>query len=505
VSAYTVPLFLRGEVIDDDLVTFATRGGDSFEAPDATKYVNRLPLASPMAMADLYDITFDEILDVLEALGQALDFESNRHLQEAYEAGLVASALPESLLRNSFTMLPPLFARETVREIAESQVGIDYLEGWVPRRLRDGREIRVRAFGSRALHIPAGNGGLVSAVTILRSLITRSDTIIKAPSNDPLTAMAIARTLCDVAPDHPLTHHLAVGYWKGGDVAIEEALYKPEHIEKIVAWGGLASVKHVTRYIQPGLELIALDPKRSATIIGPEAFESEETLHDVAARAACDVGMANQEACTSARVIYVLSGTDADGLARANRLGELIYEEMLRLPSMISTMPKVVDRDLLEHVDASRLLDDWYRVIGGENGEGAIIVSQIDEPVDYSARLSGRIANVVPVDDVEKVTDAVNAYTQTIGIYPESLKRELRDRLPLFGAQRLTSLGYACNVSVAMPQDAIEPIRRMCKWIVDEQCDTDQVLPLWTIADSAPASPISSLGTEERRGSSAAS
>jgi hypothetical protein len=186
-------------------------------------------------------------------------------------------------------------------------------------------------------------------------------------------------------------------------------------------------------------------------------------------------------------VIYVLSGTDDPGLAHANRLGELIYEAMLQLPPAISTKPKIVNRELLEHVDASRLLDDWYRVIGGEDGEGAVIVSQIDEPVDYSAMLSGRVANVVPVDGIEKVTDAVNAYTQTIGIYPESLKRELRDRLPLFGAQRLTSLGYACSVSVAMPQDAIEPIRRMCKWIVDEQCETDRVLPMWRISDPAPA------------------
>jgi hypothetical protein len=92
--------------------------------------------------------------------------------------------------------------------------------------------------------------------------------------------------------------------------------------------------------------------------------------------------------------------------------------------------------------------------------------------------LSGRTVNLVPVDDLKRVTDAVNSYTQTVGIYPESLKRELRDVLPLFGAQRLTSLGHAGNVTVAMPQDAIEPVRRMCKWIVEEECE-GLVTPLW--------------------------
>jgi hypothetical protein len=482
VIAYTVPLFLRGRVISDDLVTFGTRKGVAqFQAPDMTKYVAGLPLHSPAEMTDLYRLSFDEILDLLEALGNALDFDTNIHLQEAYEASLVANVLPAEMLKNSYRILRPLFSRDNVTEIADSQVGLDYLNGWVPHTLRDGREQRVRAFGSRTLHIPAGNGGLVSAVTILRSVITRSDVIIKAPSNDPLTAIAIARTLADVAPDHPITKHLVVGYWKGGDPAVEEALYQPHHIEKIVAWGGLASVKHITRYIQPGLELIALDPKRSATIIGAEAFADEATMRDVARRAATDIGVANQEGCANARVIYVLSGTDADGLAKANRLGELIYRELVSLPAVVSTPPLYPNRELLDHLEASRMTEDFYRVIGGEQREGAIVVSQFDEAVDYSPLLSGRVANLVPVDDIDKVTAAVNSYTQTVGIYPESLKRRLRDTLPLFGAQRLTSLGYACNVSIASPQDAIEPIRRMCKWIVDEECDTATVMPLWQL------------------------
>jgi hypothetical protein len=479
-SSYRVPAFLRGEVIETNWVPFGGRSkGGAFDAPDPMKIVERLPLATPMALADLQAVPFEEILDVLEALGRALDIEKNRHVQQAYEAGLVASSYPASILRNSYVTLPTVFRREVVREIAEQRIGVAYLEGWVERHLTDGRELRVRAFGARALHIPAGNGGLVSAATIIRNAITRSDAIVKIPSNDPLTALAIARTLAEVAPGHPLTRHLAVAYWKGGDTAIEEQLYRPEKVEKIVAWGGFASVKHVTRYLQPGLELIALDPKRSATIIGPEAFESEETLREVALRAACDIGVANQEGCASARVIYVLCGSDGAGLAKANRLGEAIYEALVALPGHISTPPVRFDRELRDHLNASRLSDDWYRVIGGERDEGAIVVSQIDEAVDYAPLLSGRVANLVPVDSIEKVTGAVTAYTQTVGVYPERLKHEIRDLLPLFGAQRLTSLGYACNVSLAMPQDAIEPLRRMAKWIVEESCDPERVSPMW--------------------------
>jgi len=39
----------------------------------------------------------------------------------------------------------------------------------------------------------------------------------------------------------------------------------------------------------------------------------------------------------------------------------------------------------------------------------------------------------------------------------------------------------ASALAIAMPQDAIEPIRRMCKWIVEEECDPAVVMPLWRL------------------------
>jgi len=98
--------------------------------------------------------------------------------------------------------------------------------------------------------------------------------------------------------------------------------------------------------------------------------------------------------------------------------------------------------------------------------------------------LSCRVANLVPVDHIEAVTAAVNAYTQTVGIYPESLKRRLRDTLPLFGAQRPRLSVMPATSRRRMPQDAIEPVRRMCKWIVDETCDPAVVPPMWRSLDA---------------------
>ncbi len=469
------PVFVRGRVLSSNLVSHPGRAGGRFHAPDPIAFAGELPLADPNGLRDLYALSFDEIVDYLAELGQHLQLDDNAHLQEALACSEAWADMTAPLLRASFEQLPSLFAAPTVREIAEQSVGIAYLEGWVAKRMQDGRTVSIRAMGSRAVHIVAGNSPLIAAMSIIRNAITRSDAIIKTPSNDPLTTLAIARTMAEMAPDHPLTRHLCVAYWKGGDTQIEERLYDPRHVEKIIAWGGFASVTHVIRYIRPGLELISLDPKRSATIIGREAFASDATLIEVARRTAIDVGALNQLGCVNARVVYVASGTDGPGLARANAFGSAVYEQLQRLPEWLSTPAKRFDPELRASIEGLRSNREWYRICGGRDGEGAVIVSQLDEPVEFHRSLSGRVANIVPIDEPLDVLPRINASTQTIGVYPESLKLALRELVSLFGAQRLVSLGYAANPHAAIPQDAIEPIRRMVKWIVDESCDPLEV------------------------------
>ena len=480
IRQYKSGIVIRGNYITDNLVSFGGREeGVEFFSPDPHKYVEQFPLGDPTRLADLYELSLDEILDYLVELGGRLEFDRNPYLQEAFEAACLTSADTPPLIKTAYRSVSQVFSRKIIVEALEHNIGIDCLEGWRKIKLLDGREIAIRAFGARGLHIIAGNSPVIAAMTIMRNAVLRSDAIIKNPSNDPFTALAIARTMIDMAPDHPVTKHLTVAYWKGGDESIERQLYQPRHIEKIVAWGGLASVKHVTKFVQPGLELVTLDPKQSVSIIGPEAFQDDATRHDVACRLATDIGAFNQNGCVSARVIYVLSGTDRKGIAALNEFGQDVYNALMALPSAISTKAKVMDSDLRQRLNTARLNDEWYNVIGGKNDEGAVIVSQIPERVEFAPQLTCRVANLVPVDSLKEVLRVVDGLTQTVGVYPDSLKSALRDKLPLYGAQRLTSLGYACVTTMSGPWDAIEPMRRLCKWIIDETCDPAQIAPLW--------------------------
>lgn len=473
------PFVIRGDVFWGDEEQAGRRNDAQFVTPNAHDLVNRFALGAPSLMADLYDLSFEDILDYLEGLGKQLDFETNPHLRAAYELSCETSGLSPTILEAQYRAIPALFSRAAVREAAENLVGIAYLEGWVEQSsdVNQLTKIRIRAFGSRAVHIIAGNSPIIAVQTVIRNAITRSDAVIKTPSNDPLTATAVAQTMVDYAPNHPLTRHLSVVYWKGGDTAVESVLYDPRRIEKIVAWGGFAGIKHVTQYLQPGLDLITLDPKLSATIIGKEAFESEATMRDVAARLALDVGSLNQEACVNARVVYVQSGADEAGVEAAEKFATFMFDAMQALPLSLSTSHKSFDPSLRNEINAVRYMEDEYSVIGGRQSEGAVIVSREGGPVDFAALLGGRVANIVPVDDIETAVRSTNAYTQTVGIYPDTLKEQLRDRLVFQGAQRLVSLGAAIPITQrSTPHDGIEPVRRMCKWITDETVDAGALL-----------------------------
>jgi Acyl-CoA reductase (LuxC) len=491
-SVPLVPAIIRGKIVEDNLVTFTGRGDAlTFVTPDPHRYVNEFALSSPTMLRDLYALSFDEILDYLDELGQRLNINDNEHMQWARELTYATSPATKPLIDNDFRGVARFFNRDRVRHVADKQIGLDYLNGWVDSTLPDGTVASVRAFGARALHIIPGNGGGSAANAIVKNAFTRSDCIIKTPSNNPFSAVAIARTMCEMAPDHPITKHVTVAYWRGGDEELERRLYQPHNIDKILAWGGFASVKHVTRYIQPGLELISLDPKFSASVIGEEALSADEKLREAALRLAVDTGAGNQQFCSSARVAYVVTGDRADAVERVNRLGEYVYEELMALPTAMSTKSKQYDAELRSNVESARLQDDFYYVVGGEDDEGCVIVSQLPDPVDFSALLNDRTVNLVPVETIDEAVSHFDSYTQTVGVYPENVKEQLLDVAPFYGVQRFVSLGYSSLHTGATPHDGIEVERRMCKWIVNQ---SSQPIPLSYAASRNGVAPDDQVG-----------
>jgi hypothetical protein len=473
-----IPIIARGHVImpGDDAVTFKGRGGAAFRQPDPHKHVHDLVLGNTALMRDLHDTKMADIIDVLAELGKRLKLDDNELLQESFALALQAGGLAEPILRGVYDALPHMFEPAAMTALVDKTIGIPYLDGWVP---GDGAyaSIRIRAVGTRQLHITAGNVPVVAALTIARAGLTKSDLLIKSPSNDPLTANAIARTLVALAPDHPVTKHIAVAYWKGGDEFMESQIVRTSRIDKITAWGGMSSVKHIQKFLTPGIDLTALNPKYSMSMLGRETFESEAAMEEAAVGIATLSGFYNQTACANTRLVYVESGTDEGSIEKIVNVGRKMVEAYAKLPPLLSTPFPTRNRELEAEMEAIALEDDFYHV-EGDTLTGGFIVSKFNDRVDFYDKLNNRVVNFVPVDDLADVLKWCDDTTQTVGIYPESKRTEILDMFALAGIQRLVSLSGGDAMTVyanahhmppGSPHDGIEPMRRAMRWVVDMQ------------------------------------
>jgi hypothetical protein len=490
-ETYDIPIIARGEIImpGEDAVEFAGRGGASFRTPDPHKHIQDLVLGNPVRLADLMDTPMRDIIDFLAEVGKRMHIDDNPYLQESYELALRAGGLAEPILRGVYDGLPQMFEPQALFEQADRTIGIDYLDGWVPAPGDDGN-VRVRAVGTRQLHITAGNVPVVAALTIIRGALTKSDVLIKAPSNDPLTANAVTRTLIDVDANHPVTKHVAVAYWKGGDEFMDSQIVRTSRIDKITAWGGMSSVKHIQKFLTPGIDLTAMNPKFSMSVIGKEALESEAAMEEAALGIAVASGLYNQTACSNTRIVYVESEDDDESLEKVVELGSKIVAAYQELPDVISTPADKPNRDLDAEMEAVALEDDFYHV-EGDTITGGVVVSRFSDRVDFFDQLNNRVVNLVPVPDLLDIVKWCDDTTQTVGIYPESLRDRMLDPLSLAGVQRVVGLegGDAMQIfhdshslPPGMPHDGIEPLRRNVRWVIDHR-PSHSAMPLSIAAE----------------------
>ena len=476
---HVLPIFARGELIEDADTEFQGRFGTNFRAPDPSKHIDRLLLSNRNVLQDLYRLSLDEIVEFLLELGRRLNVNDNPHVQWAMGLNKEFSDLPPVLCENSYRDLDGvngMLSRDRIEAVIKT-IGREHLESWAEQDQYNGRRIGVRAIGVPTVHIVAGNAPGIAVMTFIRNALIRGYALVKIPSNELGSAIAIGRTLLDMAPDHPLTKSWSAAYWRGGDEAFEKKLYHPRNFDRIVTWGGHSAITHIAKYLRPGLDLVMFDPKNSRALIGEEALANEDMMREAALRLAADVGYMNQVGCASARLAFVKCEDTPENIEKLRRFGQLVFESIQRLPGSISTPARRLDPEFAAKLDTLALLGDEFELIGGDE-RGGVILSLEGEPVDFWNDLAHRTVNIIPIRDYDDMLRRTTRDVQTVGVYPESVRDELKLQLALHGVQRVTSLGYMLNYdALTVPHDGTEALRRMATWVVAEDCS--RVRELW--------------------------
>ncbi|MDE2410303.1 MAG: long-chain-fatty-acyl-CoA reductase [Sphingomonadales bacterium] len=453
----SAPIFVRGEVIEGSDIVHKSRDLGVTFATAAIPFAKAVPPRTEVP--PLLNVPTAEIIDFLVETGQRLVAPDNAFINECFERMAATHILPRAVVENvSRHAVAYLDRRILEAELRENFPDPRALDGWVAKEDFTGRRSWVRAYAPRLIHVLPGNSPGVAIKSIAQGALVKAVNLFKMSSADPFYTVAILRTMAAIDPEHPIVRSMSAVYWRGGDAAVENVLYRPQYFDKIVAWGGGDAINNVVKYIGPGFQLVSFDPKTSISMIGREALADEDTMDMVASRCAADLMMLNQEACAASRFQFVEGPEELVDRFCAK------FQRHIADRAAVSGDIRPLDRDLKEQVETLMMLDDDYRVWGRTDGKGLVIRSEA--PVDFHP--INKIGNVVRVDRLEDAVKYVNVATQTIGFYPGERMATYRDALGAGGAQRVCPLGKAGPSTHGNPWDGMYPLHRFVHWMVNE-------------------------------------
>ena len=158
-----IPFILRGqEIAAQDLLYQSRDGKNQFHYPDPRPLLDRIVLSDPAQLQrDFASMRVSEIIDFLAEAGKAMTLNHAR-MEQACRFSVPFSALPESIVRGSYDLIPIVFSKLALRTMVENEIGSKYLDGWVEMPYAD-KIARRRAYGARTLHFISGNVPVVAA------------------------------------------------------------------------------------------------------------------------------------------------------------------------------------------------------------------------------------------------------------------------------------------------------------------------------------------------------
>jgi hypothetical protein len=316
----------------------------------------------------------------------------------------------------------------------------------------------VRAMPTRQLHITAGNSPLVPILSLLRAVWTKSPCALKLPAEAVLPGSLVALIAATAAPRHPITQHLSMVYWRGGDENIERILFLPGAFDRIVVWGApdsIASVRARARFTKT----LCFNPRYSVSLIGHDAFGGREgDLDEVAARAVCDSMVENQKACVASLVHYI-EGSVED----AERYAAAVERSLARWDARSPHPLLNRHRSLLKRIERGALLDARVRFheVGGAYRSGVVVAPHEFAIKDHPMC---RLIIVRPVSRLDECLRFLHPGVATVGIFPDNRRRTLRDRVAARGVSNIVPLGHGGAAAVGSSHDGMLVLSELVDW-----------------------------------------
>lgn len=377
---------------DFDIIYYAVTAEDVLETTRSLKERRESAHRRPLR----------EILDALDRVGGLWGDEGSPWRREAVEVLPQLTRQSRQMVEHELDMVSRVLWRKSLEEWIARELGSTaILEGWV----EVGDLMMHRQPRGVIFHNLAGNAFILSALSVLFSLLGKNQALLKLSHDDPYFGVRFAESLAQVNPD--LAHDVAVLYWPGGRREIYDAMFGVG-LGAVVAWGEAPSVEEMAllaaRY---RTRLVDHGPKFGLQVIEePRREQARALAHGVA----LDVVPWEQYACHSPRVVFVKGGE-----VSAEELAELIAEEMGRVSEELPN-------DQIDCGRASPVLSyrEYYTIQLEMTGKGrlfesrgaswTVVYSEVPPSAADLSACQGRFILVCRIDDPFEVIEFIDRH-----------------------------------------------------------------------------------------------
>jgi hypothetical protein len=404
--------------------------------PEALAAVSQRLLA-----AQVQHLAWRPIAEIVEVIDRVIQLWLDPQYPYRQQAETVLPSITHysaPMVRHGLDTLLQAFRKDALWRLLQAEFGDPYvLDTFRPRPHAGGY---TRAYGPRLItHIFSGNVPALPAWSLICALLVKSASLGKSASEEPLFAALFARSLWDVCPE--IGSCLAVGWWKGGDVALEAAAFAPAEI--VIAYGSEATTRDIQHRVPPPARFLAYSHKLSFGVIGRETLGRAAQARQTARQAAYGVSMFDQQGCVSPHLLYVERG----GELSPQEFAALLAQEMAAVHAEWprGTLP-LEDSTAIRHLRGTyefrQLHDEEVLLLCSEPGTAWTVI--YEDTSTFTPSCLNRTVRVHPVDDMIDVVarlEPIRAYLQTAGVALSSSRRHtLAEMLGRLGVTRLSTL-----------------------------------------------------------------
>lgn len=386
------------------------------------------------------------IYDIVSALDQCVQLMLNPHCEQRQQVERALQKITgydAEMLRLGINACLRTFRRpELLRFLSEDFTDPTILDDFKP-RIQGGWS---KAIGPELLGVVwAGNVPGIPMWSQIAALLTKSPSLGKVATAEPIFATWFARSLQRVAPD--LAQTLAVLWWPGGDTDSEHSLL--QEVDVMMVYGGEATLQAWQNQLPASVRLLGHGHKFSAAYISQCALDTRQAQH-CAQLVALDSSQWDQQACYAPQTVFVERGAAVSPKEFALLVAGELNALAQRYPRQpISLATKQALAQWRQVYTMAWLQGQAVEIFGSPTDEWAVVYKE--HATQPEASPTQRCITVIAVDHSQEVIDLLSPYrrvlqTVALATSPEQLFH-VATQLSAIGVHRLCALG-----ATAQPQ-----------------------------------------------------